>query len=369
MSHLSPQLLTELNAAITQLHLEPLADEIRSSATECLAMVTMGEDDYSQVGNTRFGGDPDLPAGMDWPTDPDMVGEWLELYGVKYSNFIAQINFAELPRLSADTGLPHQGILYVFVQSLSGAGYPVILDTLYFDGDLASLSRRPSPQADSLCDDCLVDLVPQRMRAVPSLSFPNYKKHYQQAFEDKAPDIKEERRKVCTYDLDNAFFREGQIGQMLGYANAADERDNLYRNVVLSQLDKRDFKNCHYWETMQDYETWLEDQRAGQRSLDLEALERESDALERDQLEHDQRESARDQLECDQRQRIGVEWLTSNAEMLATAADQWRLLLQIESGPELNLWINDADPLYVFIHEADLARRCFSNLAGEVTQG
>ncbi len=35
----------------------------------------------------------------------------------------------------------------------------------------------------------------------------------------------------------------------------------------------------------------------------------------------------------------------------------------------MNLTINDADPLYVFIRNEDLAKRDFSDLAGEVTQG
>lgn len=67
--------------------------------------------------------------------------------------------------------------------------------------------------------------------------------------------------------------------------------------------------------------------------------------------------------------RGGVTWLVDNREMIARGTAEWRLLLRIDSNAEMDFWINDADPLYCFIRDADLARCDFSNLAGEVTQG
>lgn len=61
--------------------------------------------------------------------------------------------------------------------------------------------------------------------------------------------------------------------------------------------------------------------------------------------------------------------MTSNREMISDLVDQWRLLFQLESNLQMNLNINDADLLYVFIRGGDLAGRNFLNLAGEVTQG
>lgn len=70
-----------------------------------------------------------------------------------------------------------------------------------------------------------------------------------------------------------------------------------------------------------------------------------------------------------QQMREGVEWLTSNREMISESVNQWRLLFQLNSNRQMNLNINDSDPVYVFVRENDLARRNFSDLAGEVTQG
>lgn len=333
MPNLSPQLLAELDAAITRWHLDSVASEIRNSASECYAMVAVGDDDYSTVGNTRFGGDPDLPPDMNWPVDPDRSQP-------TYSNFIAQINFSELPGLSRKTGLPSQGILYLFVRYMESAAEPVILDALYFDGSVNSLSRRSSPDNDLLCDEYLVDLIPQRTKAVPSVSLPHYRKQFRQYIEDNTHAVDGQDGDFRRIYLDADLRRKGQIGQLLGFANAGDERENLYRQVALARLGKRRLVYNDYWETMQEYEAYIE------------------------QWRHDER-----LVKTYQEMREGVEWLTSNHELLSNAVDQWRLLLQIDSNSQMNLDINDADPLYVFIQEHDLAHLCFTDLAGEVTQG
>ena len=67
--------------------------------------------------------------------------------------------------------------------------------------------------------------------------------------------------------------------------------------------------------------------------------------------------------------RKGVEWLTSNRDMISESVKQWQLLFQLNSNQQMDLNINDGDPLYVFVKENDLARLNFSDLAGEVTQG
>jgi uncharacterized protein YwqG len=67
--------------------------------------------------------------------------------------------------------------------------------------------------------------------------------------------------------------------------------------------------------------------------------------------------------------REGVTWLVENRDMIARSVTEWRLLLRIDSNAQMDFWINDADPLYSFIRHEDLARRDFSDIAGEVTQG
>lgn len=327
---LLPALRSELKALIGKHHLQSVAGLIESQAAECYAMVTVGEDDYSQVGNTRFGGDPDLPPGVSWPFDSD----------IGYSNFFAQINFAELPPLSADTGLPKHGLLYVFLQYMECAAEPVTYDTLFYDGDLRALCRQSVPDPEALADEYMVDLIPQRIRAIPSLSLPCFRKEFSRGVRENTQEVNGDHGTTRRINLEQDLKREGQIGQLLGFANAADERDDLYRQVVLGRLDKRRLVFNDYWETMEAYEAAL----AAYAPTD-------------------QRGDYYRQM------RPGVEWLTSNRELIAKSVEEWRLLLQLESNQPMNLWIADADPLYVFIRHEDLLRRNFSNVAGEITQG
>lgn len=333
MPLVSPQLTAELNAAITNRHLDSVAEEIRNNATECYALIAVGDDDYSTPGNTRFGGDPDLPRGMPWPRDPARQEP-------TFSNFIAQINFAELPELSSGSCLPSRGILYLFVRYMECAAEPVILDALYYDGTLDTLARRESPAPDSLCDEYLVELIPQRIEAVPSVSLANFRRQFRQRIEENTQEIDGEDGNLRRIDLDSDLRREGQIGQLLGFANAGDERENLYRQVALARLGKRDLVYNDYWESMEEYEAYIEKWRRDKQLVKMY-----------------------------QGMRAGVEWLTSNRETISELVDQWQLLFQLDSNSEMNLNINDADPLYVFIRQGDLARRDFTDLAGEVTQG
>jgi uncharacterized protein YwqG len=335
MSELSPPLRAELDAAISRRQLDSVAEEIRSNAAECYAMITVGEDDYSTVGNTRFGGDPDLPVGMVWPIDPDNLRP-------TYSNFIAQINFAELPLLASNTSLPSRGILYLFVRYRESAAEPVILDSLYFDGNFHSLVRRQVPDSESLCDEYLVDLVPQRIQAVPAVSLAYFRKRFRKHVKENALVIDGEDGESRLLDLGWELHREGQLGQMLGFANAGDVRENLYRQVVLARLGRRRLVYNDYWETMQEYNAYIEYWR-----------ERGNEQLVKTYNE----------------MKEGVEWLTSNRTVISNEVDQWKLLFQLDSNSEMNLNINDADPLYVFVRDDDLASRAFADLAGEVTQG
>ena len=60
----------------------------------------------SKLGLSRFGGTPDLPLGMDWPT---FAGNSLI--------FLAQINLEEIKMYDIDNELPDKGIIYFFIHS------------------------------------------------------------------------------------------------------------------------------------------------------------------------------------------------------------------------------------------------------------
>jgi len=159
MANLSGELAGELHRAIAQHKLDAVADRIFANAAECYAMVIDDLEDCAVIGNTRFGGDPDLPRSIPWPCngDPDDPNS-------RFSNFVAQINFSELPSLSSGNPLPTSGILYLFVRDMECAAEPVGLDAVFFDGDRSLLRQTPAPSHERLAVEYLVELLPVRIR-------------------------------------------------------------------------------------------------------------------------------------------------------------------------------------------------------------
>jgi uncharacterized protein YwqG len=101
-------------------------------ARTCVFAETRTPDRYHAVGNTRFGGVPDLPSRWKWPSSN---GE--------YFAFLCQIRLADLDGL--DHALPRSGVLYVFLGDNGSAGN-VELQVRHFDGDPASLHRVDLPE-------------------------------------------------------------------------------------------------------------------------------------------------------------------------------------------------------------------------------
>lgn len=114
-------------------------------------------------GQSKIGGQPDLPAGMAWFTEGN--GNHL--------SFIAQINLAEVRSLDTTGQLPSTGILYFFYSTEYTGGYDILdkdkFRVYYYDGDSSSLLRTHFPY----------DLgeysryKPCRLRFRPSVSLPD----------------------------------------------------------------------------------------------------------------------------------------------------------------------------------------------------
>lgn len=92
----------EIERRITEFELDKFKEPILRRATLGIAVTTVAPDDYSIVGNTRFGGHPDLPVEMEYPMDDGL-----------YQNFLCQINLLDIAHLRHD--LPKEGMLYFFM--------------------------------------------------------------------------------------------------------------------------------------------------------------------------------------------------------------------------------------------------------------
>jgi hypothetical protein len=63
-----------------------------------------------------------------------------------------------------------------------------------------------------------------------------------------------------------------------------------------------------------------------------------------------------------------VRWILANRERIAAEAARWQVLLKVESNHPMDLWVNDADPVFVFIRTDDLKAGDFSRLRAVATQ-
>jgi hypothetical protein len=90
---------------------------------------TTKADDYSKAGNTRFGGDPDLPASMSYPVGESFA--WI---------FLAQLNLADIAKYQ--DFLPRKGVLSFFVSDLEH-----IAETkVFYHAPRTKLRRCPPPE-------------------------------------------------------------------------------------------------------------------------------------------------------------------------------------------------------------------------------
>jgi len=105
---------------------------LRAEALPCFWLDSPVRDRYRKLGNTRLGGDPDLPPNFEWPATAH--GQM---------TFLAQINLAQLqPAHVAD--LPNRGWLYFFLGSERGE-YDLPHRVIHYDGPGSSLVRTPPP--------------------------------------------------------------------------------------------------------------------------------------------------------------------------------------------------------------------------------
>jgi uncharacterized protein YwqG len=148
-----------LNKLITEFNLEEYSDEIFKLAATTIIFTSSKIDNYENIGNTRFGGFPDLPEDIDWPISNGEND--IEDKG-KFFNFICQINLQEIAHLN--NYLPKSGLLYFF----SGEYYyePEI-KVIYYSGDLNKLVKKEVDNDDIVGGLVAVDIINNTASKVP----------------------------------------------------------------------------------------------------------------------------------------------------------------------------------------------------------
>lgn len=109
--------------------LEDYKNRLLSICKETIIIKRKDKDNYESIGNTRFGGYPDLPQNTEWPLTKikDFKGE--------YQTFYCQINLEDISELQSL--LPKKGILYFFL----GNDF-MENKVIYYSGKIDKLTRR-----------------------------------------------------------------------------------------------------------------------------------------------------------------------------------------------------------------------------------
>jgi len=122
--------------ALTKYH-----NGIFTNARLAIGFKPIKQDDYSQKGNTRFGGLPDLPPDLTWPCVDTKVWEFgVKTQGTFLYQFLAQINCADLCDMQGY--LPKLGMLYFFIDTQWYI--PGNHKVFYYDGDMENLQSAKS---------------------------------------------------------------------------------------------------------------------------------------------------------------------------------------------------------------------------------
>lgn len=130
--------------------------------------VTVNEDELT-LGQSKIGGQPDLPKNI----------EWFKEDNGKRLSFIGQINLSEVTEFDKSKSLPSQGILYFFYSAKQEAWGFDIKDkdkftVFYYEGQSGELERKEFP----------ADLAeysrykPCKLSFQPSVSLPNWEQDY-----------------------------------------------------------------------------------------------------------------------------------------------------------------------------------------------
>ncbi|MDQ8190109.1 DUF1963 domain-containing protein [Roseibacillus persicicus] len=158
------KLTKTLQKALKGTVLAKYQDGLKRLALKALALKTTKKDLYRESGNTRFGGLPDLPAELPYPTWQSGDDEADALHHI----FIAQLNCADLA--PHQDYLPRTGILYFFIQDEQDFAPKVI----YNPGTENLISAQTLSNESFSFDDLDEPYLPYLAKAQPFVSLPHF---------------------------------------------------------------------------------------------------------------------------------------------------------------------------------------------------
>lgn len=210
-----------------------LRDDLAGCIRDTVALHGSGEETYAAAGNCRAGGDPDLPAGMEWPCMQN--GELM--------TFIAQINLAEVAAADQTGLLPKTGMLYFFLgdtEPSTRMEHRVVFQNVVGELNRIKPARTPFYLARRPAG-APVSFTGCRLEPCSGLNIPT--KYYAQNMLRRFEDLLENEDRIEEFYADyDALFRRtdgGRIGKMFGYGT--DRHGDLEYEAALHLHADRDY--------------------------------------------------------------------------------------------------------------------------------
>ena len=152
---------------LQELGFEKLPREVLADVREAIQFRLVRADEKDiRVGQSKFGGAPDIPPDTDWPVDP---------HG-KPMAFFCQLNFAEIAQFDLERKLPAKGWLYFFISSdvtEFEEDEPGLWRVMFAECDQATQHREkpPASLATESGDDTNVCIEPCRVMFEREIQF------------------------------------------------------------------------------------------------------------------------------------------------------------------------------------------------------
>ena len=316
----------DLNALIDRCGLESAREAILRHTKPCFHMIAGKPATDAPLGGSRLGGAPDLAIGTEWPRND---------YG--YCGFLGQLDLADVRTRTGCLDLPAESLLSLFVDYIESAGDPVPVRAILTPAGTA-LERLTAPEGEDAYGAYVNRLKPVSIAAFrPGITVPAMGLDLHERVEALAPDGDFDRFQDAVIERP-----AGAIGQLLGQGFDHDGSD-LRLALHARQIGREGLERFAF---IKDWDEWL-------------SLKRIESRLKNGTIYRPWSDDQDDQ----------VRYFLDNREAFFAGADALRLLLLIESNKAMDMWINDADPIFLFIPEANLAKGDFSVLLGAVTQG
>ncbi len=272
-----------------------------------------------------MGGTPDLAIGASWPSAE----------GGKLFTFYGQINLDGIADAIEPSPLPSRGLLSIFGGAIDSSFESIEARVVVTPPGTPLLNLSLPDKSFAFADESVENLRPVRIRFEAGLSFPTDSLRFVRALELAAPDA----------DIDALMdglraAPASAIGQLLGYAQFST--DDVHSEMYFLEIGRANQDRLEIWER---WDAWEEAKKISSR-LQNGSIYRPWSAADDD----------------------NVRWILANKAAIASGIEKWHSLLWINSNPLMNLWINDADPIYFLAKIDEVGQLDLSAVRAGATQ-